>query len=343
MGRTRNARIQASSRKPPASSPKPRASSPKPRASSPSVHEQFTTALDGLIERVKEDRSILAAILGGSLSHDRVWAKSDIDLVLVTIDDKLTQSADAGVALHADGVNIHALLMPRAALRKMIAAAVHNSFMHSFLAKGRLLYTHDPSIADLFATLNDIGERDTRLQLLQSGAGAVYVLNKAHKWFVTRGDLEYTALWILYAANSLARIEILSRRQLTDREVIPQAMRLNPAFFKVVYGDLLNTKKTRRNVQAALEAMDEYLKTRTTPLFGLVIEYLREIGEARSATELETHFERNFNVSGVTAVCEYLADQGLIGQASTPVRLTKRSNIDVQELAFYYTGSRLGA
>jgi hypothetical protein len=286
---------------------------------------------------------VLAAILGGSLSHDTVWAKSDIDLVLVTIDDKLTPPSDTGVALHADGVNIHALLMPRAALRKMIAGSVHNSFMHSFLAKGRLLYTHDPSIADLFATLNEIGERDTQLQLLRSGAGAVYVLNKAHKWFVTRGDLEYTALWILYAANSLARIEILSRRQLTDREVIPQAMRLNPAFFKLVYSDLLNMKKSRKNVQAALDAMDEYLKARTKPLFGLVIEYLREVGEARSATEIETHFERNFDVGGVTTVCEYLADLGLIGQASTPVRLTKRSNVDVQELAFYYVGSRLEA
>jgi hypothetical protein len=236
-------------------------------------------------------------------------------------------------------VNIHALLIPRAALRKTIAGSVHNSFMHSFLAKGRLLYTHDPSIADLFATLKDIGDRDTRLQLLRSGTGAVYVLNKAHKWFVTRGDLDYAALWILYAANSLARIEILSRRQLADREVIPQAMSLNPAFFKVVYSDLLNTKKTRGNIQAALDAMDEYLRARTQQLFGLVIEYLHEVGEARSATEIETHFERNFDVGGVTIACEYLADQGLIGQASTPVRLTRRSNIEVQELAFYYKGA----
>jgi hypothetical protein len=303
------------------------------------VHEKFTTALDALIARVKEDRSVLAAILGGSLSHDMVWAKSDIDLVLVTIDDKQVQSGDAALALHADGVNIHALLMPRAALRKTIEGSVHNSFMHSFLAKGQLIYTHDPSIADLFARLNEIGDRDTRLQLLRAGCGAVYVRYKAHKWFVTRGDLDYTALWILFAASALARIEILSRRQLADREVIPQAMKLNPAFFKVVYSDLLNTKKTRRNVQAALEAMDEYLKTRTQLLFGLVIEYLREIGEARSATEIETHFERTFDAAGVTTACEYLADQGLIGLASTPVRLTKRSNIEVQELAFYYKGT----
>jgi hypothetical protein len=265
-----------------------------------------------------------------------VWAKSDIDLVLVTVDDKQVQSGEPALALHADGVNIHALLMPRASLRKTIEGSVHNSFMHSFLAKGRLLYSHDPSIEDLFARLNQIGDRDTQLQLLRAGCGAVYVRYKAHKWFVTRGDLEYTALWILFSATALARIEILSRRQLADREVIPQALALNPAFFKVVYSDLLNTKKTRRNVQAALDAIDEYLKTRTQLLFGLVIEYLREVGEARSATEIETHFERTFDVGGVTTACEYLADQGVIGQASTPVRLTKRSNVEVQELAFYY-------
>ena len=43
------------------------------------VEEHFTTALAALIEQVKGDRSILAAILCGSLSHDTVWAKSDVD------------------------------------------------------------------------------------------------------------------------------------------------------------------------------------------------------------------------------------------------------------------------
>ena len=38
-------------------------------------------------------------------------------------------------------------------------------------------------------------------------------------------------------------------RLLADREVIPQAMKLNPAFFKTIYADLLNEKKTPRNVQ----------------------------------------------------------------------------------------------
>src|SRR5271168_5170542 len=104
------------------------------------IREQFTAALEDVIEQVKRDRSILAAILCGSLSHDTVWAKSDIDLALVTIDDKKVESTS--LSLYSNGVNVHAFLFSRSDFRKTVEGAVQNSFMHSLLAKGRLLYTH---------------------------------------------------------------------------------------------------------------------------------------------------------------------------------------------------------
>ena len=125
------------------------------------IQRKFTEALDDLVAQVKQDRSILAAILCGSLSHDTVWEKSDIDLALVTIDDKKVESAH--VALYANGMNVHAFLMPRAEFRKTVEGAIRNSFMHSLLAKGRLLYTHDETIANLCAKLLEIGERDTQI------------------------------------------------------------------------------------------------------------------------------------------------------------------------------------
>jgi hypothetical protein len=303
-----------------------------------SIRQEFTEALDALVAQVKEDRSVLAAILCGSLSHDTVWAKSDIDLVLVTVDDRKTDRE--GLALYADGVNVHAILLPRAEFRQMAEGSARNSFLHSFLAKGRLLYTHDPTILDLCAGLHEIGERDTQVQLLRAATSALPPIYKAHKWFVTRGDLDYTALWILYAATPLAQVEVIGARLLTDREVIPQAMRLNPAFFKTVYTNLLNAKKTRKGVRAALDAVDRYVAERAATLFGPVIDHLREVGEARSCSEIEDHFQRNFDVCGVTTACEYLADQGLLGKAGAPVRLTKKSNALVQELAFFYTGGQ---
>jgi uncharacterized protein len=127
-------------------------------------------------------------------------------------------------------------------------------------------------------------------------------------------------------------------RQLADREVIPQAMMLNPKFFRTFYSDLLNAKKNKKNVQAALDAVDGYIEKRTTMLFGTLIDHLREVGEARSATEIEAHFKRNFNIEGITSACEYLADRGLISAVSIPAHLTKKSNIQVQELAFFFSG-----
>jgi hypothetical protein len=297
------------------------------------VQQKFTAALDALVEQVQRDRSVLAAILCGSLSHDTVWAKSDIDLVFVTIDDRKVEGG--GVSLNADGVNIHAMLFTRTEFRQAVEGSLRNSFTHSFLAKGRLLYTHDPTIGDLCARLHEIGARDTQIRLLHAGTSALGPIDKAHKWFVTRGDLDYSALWILYAATPLAQIEVISRGLLADREVIPQAITLNPVFFKTIYSDLLNQPKTTRSVEAALNAIDAYVAGRAPKIFNLIIDHLREVGEVRSCREIDDHFKRNFDVGWASAACEYLADQGLIGKASSPVRLTKRSKIDVEELAFF--------
>src|SRR5215203_5278865 len=142
--------------------------------------QTFAAALDALVAQIREDRAILAAILCGSLAHDTVWSRSDIDLVLVTIDDRKPETDT--LSLYADGVNVHAILVPRTEFRKMVEGSVRNSFLHSFLVKGRLLYTHDESIATLYATLHEMGERDREVALFRAATNVLPVLYKAHKW-----------------------------------------------------------------------------------------------------------------------------------------------------------------
>ena len=92
------------------------------------------------------------------------------------------------------------------------------------------------------------------------------------------------------------RSRCIGAGMLADREVIPQALKLNPAFFETIYTDLLNAQKTRPSVEAALEAVDATWPTRAPTLFAPVLDYLREAGEARSCTEIEDHFKRHFDV-----------------------------------------------
>jgi len=83
-------------------------------------------------------------------------------------------------------------------------------------------------------------------------------------------------------------------------------------------------------VETALETMETYMTGRASSLFRPVVDHLREVGEARSCTEIEDHFKRNFGIEGVTLACEYLADQKIIGKVSIGKHLTKKSNIEVQ-------------
>jgi uncharacterized protein len=294
----------------------------------------FLAALDTLVAQIRPDTSILAAILCGSLAHDTVWDKSDVDLVLITIDEAKVSAE--GMSLYADGVNVHASLMTRAAFRQLVQGAAQNSFMHALLAKGRLLYTQDQTIARLCESLHDLGARDREVQLLRAATGALPSLYKAHKWLITRGDLDYTALWLLYVAMSIARIEVISSGAIAGREVVPEAQKLNPALLKTIYGDLLHEPVTRARIDAALDTVDDYLASRATVLFAPVLNYLREAGEARACSEIEHYFSRHFEVVEVTTVCEYLADQKLIGKVSVATKLTKKSPVSVEELAFVY-------
>lgn len=302
------------------------------------LHARFTHALDALIAEIREDRSILATVLCGSLSHDAVWKHSDIDLGLITIDDRKIETGH--LSLNADGLNVHAFLVPRAEFRRMVEGSMSNSFMHSLLAKGRLLYTHDESITRLYDDLRVIGARDNVIQLFRAATNVLGPLYKAHKFFLTRGDLYYPSLWILHTATPLAQIAVMNAGLLVDREVLPQAMKIDPDFFRIIYTDLLGKKQSRQTIAGAIGAIDGYLRERAHALFAPLLDYLRDIGEARSVTELDAHFKKTFGIENASGACEYLADQGLIEKVSVSVQLTRRSNVSVQELAFVHVGER---
>ena len=303
----------------------------------PSVaRERFEAALESLIEEVREDEHILAAILCGSLSHDEVWDKSDIDLVLVCTDDKKTKPH--GVALVVDDVNIHTTVQPRSDFRRRLESSVRNSFGHSLFAKGRLVFSRDPSIDALFKQLGEIGQRDSNVQAMRSAQAALTSLYKARKWFEIKDDPAYTALWTLFTAHALAEVEVGLKGELVSREALPDALRLNPKLFRTIYADLLDKPVTRESLQAALAAIDGYLEPRAETLFAPVLEYLDDAGgEPRSSTEIAHYFRRHHDIEHVIIACEWLSDIGVIDKAATSVKLTTRSQIDVDELAFFHT------
>jgi len=237
----------------------------------------------------------------------------------------------------SDDINIHVNIIPRNDFKQSVEGTSRNSFLHSLISKSRLLFTTDPTIEDIYNGINNLGDHDRQIQLVKSASIVTGSYYKAQKWAYVRQDLDYAALYILYAATPLAQIEVGLARQIISREVIPQALELNPEFFRIIYSDLLNKKKTKKAVHAAIDAIDAYTSSKASVVFRLMLDYLEQEGDVRSASDIDHHFERAYDTRSAIMACEYLADLEIIEKASTPVKLTTRSQVEVDEMAFFYS------
>lgn len=294
------------------------------------MRERYERAVESLLEKLKDDRLVLAAILCGSLAHDEVWEKSDIDLTLVVSDDLKEQR---GYVLVEDDINVHAWLVSRSRFKALVHGSVQGSFLNSLLSKGKVLFSRDESLEELFATLGHLGGHDREIAMLRTVIPIFPYLDKAEKWLYAKHDPLYCFFWIMKLVDSVASLEILHAGEIPGREVVQQAKRHNPDLIRSLYDDLIEGPKTDEAMKSALKTVRRHLMDRQEA-FAPVLSYLSECGGLRSASEIAHYFKRQTGTEGVEMALEWLAAEGLVQKMSTPVRLMEKSRVAVEEAAF---------
>lgn len=302
------------------------------------LKERYVSALNSFVEKVKQDKYVLAVILAGSLYHDVVWEKSDIDVILIVDDLK---EPEQHFSLTEDGILINASTFDRRKFKRRLDAGFQGGFFHSWISRSTLLYTRDETFRELYESLSELGDGDKALLLLGHGCSAVGDLAKAQKWLLVKNDVMYSYYWLMRSLNNLATIEVIMHDHIPGREVILQALELNAPFFRNLYVDLAQIPKSEAVMKQALSQVESYLKERTLVLFAPVLELLAEHGTTMGLSELDEHFTRLFGLAAVLVeACEWLADQGVIEKLSSPVELTRKSRAFVDEVAYYYDGGK---
>ena len=314
------------------------------------IEQQYREAVDALVEKVQKDPYILAAIVAGSFSYAQVWEKSDLDMEFIGRD--AVRPTQSFFSLVENGVNIHASITPRNSFKRAIEGAQQGSFMHSYFSHSTLLFSRDASIKEWYdknANRNNIGERDKQFQILDVVASTLPSLIYAEKQFYVNKDCLISFLSLLEVVQGLARIEVLLNDEVPVREVIQPALHYNPDFFNRVYTDLMNCEKSETVIQDTLDAINAYLDERQF-IFQPILDYLIEQKAPRANTELNADLGRTahgkrgdseFDEESLDLVCQWLAWKGVIRQVALPMKLTTKSQISVEEPAYYYDGTEL--
>ncbi len=303
---------------------------------------RFEATLNQLVERITEDRYVLAIVLVGSLSTETIWRRESLGLWIIEADGVSRRIASDGKdervfrILVENGINIHAEVISRSRFKQMVEGASRTAFSCNFFALRRIVYSKDPSIESWFNKANSVAMKDQERELLTFSTWTIHAHRHALKRLEIKGDLELAAQETLGAAHSVAYTEIIRQGKVWEQDVIYRAIEGNPALFKTIYLDVLAKRKNQRVLRTALDAIERYLDKHYKAHLKPLLDYLKKQNRVVPLSEVSDHFAfSQLHPWHLESACEWLERRGLLEKVSAPFKLTKRSTLRVEEPAYF--------
>lgn len=303
---------------------------------------RFDAALRQFVERIAEDRYVLAVVLVGSLRLETIWQRESLGLWIIEADGVsrrlLSDGNDERIfrTLVENGINIHAEVIPRSRFKKMVEGASRTAFSCNFFAERRIVYSKDASIESWFKKANSLATKDQERELLTFSTWTIHAHRHARKRLDLKGDLELAAQETLGAAQSVAHTEIIRRGEVWEDDVIYRAIEGAPDLFRTIYLDVLAKRKNRRVLSKALDAIDGYLDEHYRAHLKPLLAYLKKQNRVVPLSEIGDHFAfSQLHPWHLESACEWLERKGLLEKVSAPFKLTKRSQGQVEEPAYF--------
>jgi hypothetical protein len=303
---------------------------------------RFEAALQQFVERIAEDRYVLTIVLVGSLRVETIWQRESLALWIIEADGVsrrlLSDGKDERLfrTLVENSINIHAEVIPRSRFKKMVEGASRTAFSCNFFAERRIVYSRDPSIVSWFKKANSLATRDQERELLTFSTWTIHAHRHARKRLDLKGDLELATQETLGAAHSVAHTEIIRRGEVWEDDVIYRAIAGAPDLFQAIYLDVLAKRKNRRVLSTALDAIDGYLDRHYQVHLKPLLAYLQKQNRVVPLSEIGDHFAfSQLHPWHLESACEWLERKGRLEKVSAPFKLTKRSQEQVEEPAYF--------
>lgn len=302
----------------------------------------FEQTLKLFIERITEDRNILAAVLDGSISDETIWFRDEIHLWLIESDGVTKRLKSDGNderiwrTLVEEDVNLHCELIPRSRFKQMVEGSSRTAFSCNFFSRRELVYCDDPSISSWFENANSVATKDQAKERLAVTTWVIHAARFVRKRIEVKQDLDLAFQNVLWAAHSIAALEIVNTGEIHESEIIYRAIELKPDLFKAIYVDVLSNDRTEPVLRAALDAINEFLEEVWEFNLKPLLQYLEKQQRTVPLSELSEHYAYSqLYPWHLESACEWLEEKGFLEKLSAPFKLTKKSRIDVEEPAYF--------
>ncbi|MEX2664997.1 hypothetical protein [Candidatus Uabimicrobium amorphum] len=307
---------------------------------------RFQNALDMFVSRVSEDKWIQAVVLIGEISEETIWHKERLFLWVIEVDNvtkrRKSDGGDERIfrTYVEDDINIVVELIPRTRFKLMVEGNSRTAFTHNFFAKRLVVHSKDPSIDRWFTQANQLATSDQDTALLIAMTWVIHPLKYIDKLINIKKDAELARQELIGVAHSLASIEIILRGEIYEHQLIYKALDYNPDLFSVVYEDILGRQRSFSKLKKALQTVRDYVHENDTRYLRPLIKFFKAHRQIVPLSHICDNFAHTqIYPWHIASACEWLADKGVLEKVSLPIRVTKKSTVDVEEPAYQWNES----
>ncbi|MCG8501658.1 MAG: hypothetical protein MJB12_14830 [Firmicutes bacterium] len=279
------------------------------------IREQYSRALNIIVEKFKTDIKCLAGFLIGSMSHDMIWEWSDLQILLIYDD---SYKGSSSYYLIENDVPIVINVRKKNNFKNYLESTNVSDYFFCALSKSTLLFTKDKILKEYFEDILYIGDREREIEMLLGFSEAIYYMNKAEKNIKVKNNSANAIYFIFHIAQGIAWLEVARARLFPEREIISQASKINPILFNKIYDVLYSEKVTNHIIEEIIETCHEYLKENTMEVYRPIISYLIEHGTLKEFS-LKTR-EHGFGIN-----YDWLYRMGIVDIYVEPVRINNNA------------------
>lgn len=281
------------------------------------LREEFQIALKSVQDKLFRNRKVISAMLLGSMSHDKIWEWSDLQ-VLCIVDDSYKGPRDYNLLEY--GVQVLVNIRKRNEFLTYLQNTNISDYYYCAVYKGEVLFTKDEMLTETIKEYFHIGSREREVEMLLGFSSAIYYLNKTEKNLKIKKNLNNAIYFAMQIADTIAWIEVAKQSEIPEREIIEQARKHAPDIFEKIYDPLVDSKITEKIVSDVIDATHKYLEDNTQEVYRPILEYLK-VHKNLSDFSLKTH-EHGFGIN-----YDWLIRMGITTLYEEPIKIDGQTDL----------------
>lgn len=254
---------------------------------------RYQRAFNSLVKKLKQNESVLAVMVFGSMITGDLWRESDIDLFVVSKDNIEDMK---NIYIEENGVPVHIKFMSKETFLNLHEKNLIGGFIHRVFVSSKLVFSKDEEITtkyDMGRYYPDTEREKWNLVYL----GSLLKNTSSCEKYLNVGN-EYMAYnEILKAIEDFSKLYVNNSGYMISKDVIVVAMNLDDNLKKLVDELFFEKKNIEKGIKQTVDFFDESLKLNLKKYTKLLLDYMRKKDDFLSSEDMKkSQFFENYKI-----------------------------------------------